>query len=151
MGPFGGQELGSLPAGPLQLQGMLKRVDAVLISPGTGRFAGCLAVLRMAGRGRAVLVQASTEHVLGWDPPMARLTGGRAWLLPGAREAPRAQVAADGRGRDTAYLRGLGDGEGRRLLGVIAAPLLIGSPFLVAHLRSLSRPAVRLRPRPPTE
>jgi hypothetical protein len=47
-GPFGGQELCRLPAGALQLQGMLKRVDAVLGSPDIGRLAGCSVVVRIA-------------------------------------------------------------------------------------------------------
>jgi hypothetical protein len=150
-GPLGGRKLGSLPTGALQLQGLLKRVDTVPVSPGTGRVAGCLVVLRMAGWSRAAPVQASAEHLRGWDPPLPRLTGNRAWRLPGAREAPHAQVAADCRGRDAAYLRGLGNGQGRRVLGVVTAPVLIGSRFLVAHIRSLSRLAVPLRPPPPTE
>jgi hypothetical protein len=40
---------------------MLKRVDAVLVSPGIGRLAGCLVVVRMAEWGRTVPVQASAE------------------------------------------------------------------------------------------
>jgi hypothetical protein len=60
--------------------------------------------------------------------------------LPGAGEAPVAQVATDRRGRQAADLGGLGDGQGLRLLGVITAPVLRGR-LLVAHIRSLSRPA----------
>jgi hypothetical protein len=40
---------------------MLERVDAVLGSPGIGRLAGCLVVVRTAEWGRTAPVQASAE------------------------------------------------------------------------------------------
>jgi hypothetical protein len=146
-GPLGGQELCRLPAGALQLQGMLKRVDTVPHGPGNGRLGGCLVVVHLARWGRAAPVQASAEEVPGRDPPSPRLPGDRAWRLPGAGEAPRAQVAADRRGGHAADPGGLGNGQRRRVLGVVGAPVPFGSRFLVAHLQSLSRLGVQLRPR----
>jgi len=140
-GPFGGQDLGSLPPGALQLQGMLKRLGAIPLSQGTARFSYWLVVLRMTGWWRGLPVQASPEQVLGRDPPLPGLTGDPAWLLPGAREAPGAQVATDRGGRHVADLGGLGNGQGLLLLQVVTALLLSGQ-VLVAHIRSLSRPAM---------
>jgi hypothetical protein len=82
----------------------------------------------------------------GLGSATAQADPGPGLAVAGRLEAPRAQVAADGRGRHTADLCGLGNGQGGRGLREVTAPMLTGSRFLVTHIRSLSRLAVRLRP-----
>jgi hypothetical protein len=140
-GPLGGQRLGNLSAGALQLQGVLERLDTVFVGPGTGRVRCCL-LLRMPGWCRLLPVQAGLDDVVGGDLPLPGLTGNSARGLAGAGEASVAQVATDRRGRQAAHLGGLGNAQGPRLLGVVTA-MRLGGRITVAHLRSLSRPAVR--------
>src|SRR5215218_3525084 len=102
-GPFGGQDLGGVPAGALQfqagalqLQGVLERLDTVPVGQGAGRVPWRLVLLPMPGWRRPPPVQAGLAYVLGRDPPVPLLTGDRARVLPGAGETPGAQVATDG-------------------------------------------------------
>jgi hypothetical protein len=79
-GPFGGQDLGGLPAGALQFQGVLEGVDAVAVGPARGRVCRWVLRGRMPGGCRLLPGQAGLipgfGQVSGWQPSSWR---GVAW------------------------------------------------------------------------